>query len=136
VKFWDTSALVPLVLDEPSSRSMRQLLSSDANVAVSFISGVELQSAIARRTGNDEPHTRLAASQFVVALSHGWTVADDYVQIVAGGKQVASRYGLRAGDAIQLASALSLGHDARMPFVTLDQELRAAARAEGFLVLP
>ncbi|HEV7425903.1 MAG TPA: hypothetical protein VGQ46_06010 [Thermoanaerobaculia bacterium] len=41
-------------------------------------------------------------------------------------------------DALQLAAALiACGNDpARLNFVTLDYELAAAARAEGFVVLP
>ena len=49
MKFWDTSALVPLMIEEDMSRAMRQLMLSDANTAVSFITVVELQSVITRR---------------------------------------------------------------------------------------
>lgn len=137
MKFWDTSALVPLALAEETSRSMRQLMMTDVNAAVSFITGVELQSAIARRIGNHEPEVKLAASQFVSALQTGWTVADDYGPIVSHAQQLAAVHALRAGDAIQLASAIAIcSNGPRMTFVVLDEELAAAARAEGFPVLP
>lgn len=116
---------------------MRQLLMADANVAVSFITSVELQSAIARRSRDDEPDARQAASAFVSALQQGWTVADEYEPIVALSTRLAARHRLRGADAIQLASAMAIGGSGGgMTFVALDDELAAAARAEGFPVLP
>lgn len=50
---------------------------------------------------------------------------------------VMSRHPLRAGDALQLGTALLAAPSPRMlRFVTLDKDLNAAARAEGFPVLP
>ncbi len=45
---------------------------------------------------------------------------------------------LRAGDAFQLAAALTASEEdpAGLPFVTLDERLADAARKEGFPVLP
>jgi predicted nucleic acid-binding protein len=47
-------------------------------------------------------------------------------------------YGLRAGDALQLASAVTAcgGAASQLEFVTTDEELITAARAEGFPLLP
>lgn len=137
MKFWDTSALVPLVLEEQNSRPMRQLMLSDTNTVVSFMTAVELAAAIARRTGDREPQRRYAASRFLAAIQSGWTVADDYEEIVTRAGQLAARYGLRSGDAIQLASVLTITRESgKLTFVSLDEELRAAALAEGLTVLP
>jgi uncharacterized protein len=137
VKFWDTSALVPLVLEEKKSRAMRQLMISDVNAVVSFITLVELQSAIARRLEDDEIETRQVALEFLSVLQSGWTVADDYAPIIADARRLVSVHALRSGDAIQLASVHSVRRGGtRMEFVTLDEDLKAAARAEGFPVLP
>ena len=46
------------------------------------------------------------------------------------------RHGLRGADAIQLAAAIIVRGNDVLPFVTFDDELIAAARAEGFPVLP
>jgi hypothetical protein len=110
---------------------------SDVNAVVSFITSVELQSAIARRLKAHELDTRQTALEFLSALQSGWTVADDYARIMTTARRLASVHSLRSADAIQLASAMSLhGGSERMEFVTLDEELAAAARAEGFPLLP
>lgn len=137
MKFWDTSALVPLVLAEETSRTMRQLMMSDVNAVVSFITEVELQSAIVRRLQSHELETRHSASQFLSALQSGWTVVDDYAEVITEARRVTSIHALRSADAIQLASAiLASSASRRLEFVTLDEELAVAARAEGFPVLP
>jgi predicted nucleic acid-binding protein len=46
------------------------------------------------------------------------------------------RHGLRGADAIQLAAAVIVRGSGTLPLVTFDEELIAAARAEGFPVLP
>jgi predicted nucleic acid-binding protein len=47
------------------------------------------------------------------------------------------RHPLRSLDALQLASAIVIrGSSAELAFVTLDIKLAAAARADGFAVLP
>jgi len=50
--------------------------------------------------------------------------------------RVVYRYALRAGDAIQLACAIIAVPNKQLAFVTLDGDLRDAARAQGFAVLP
>lgn len=52
-------------------------------------------------------------------------------------RRFASIYRLRTGDAIQLACAiLATEERSALPFVVRDQDLAAAARAEGFSILP
>ncbi len=66
-----------------------------------------------------------------------WTIIDDYEPVIGIACSFAYKHGLRAGDAIQLACAVVADPDRRaLPFVTLDFDLKAAARAEGFPVLP
>jgi predicted nucleic acid-binding protein len=49
--------------------------------------------------------------------------------------ELAERHGLRAADAIHLASAIRT-REAGTVFVSFDHRLREAAAAEGFAVLP
>jgi hypothetical protein len=49
VRFWDTSALLPLVIAEPTSRRVRGWLAEDPDVVVWTLTRVELLSALARR---------------------------------------------------------------------------------------
>lgn len=136
MKFWDTSALIPLIFVEEHSRAMRHLMFSDANIVVSFVTGVELASAVSRRL-RDYPDRQRDAAEFAGMLEQSWTEIDPAVETLALAQRLAFVRGLRAGDAIQLACAISaLDGRGRMPFVTLDQNLAAAARAEGFPILP
>ena len=135
MRFWDTSALVPLVTKEDTTSRMQQVVASDGNVAVSFITPVELTSTIWRRGRRwiDEPSFR--RSLFKIAeIESNWTMIDDLEPITRTARQLITKYVLRSGDAIQLASALHLAgdHPEDLPFVSLDHDLTEAARAEGF----
>lgn len=70
-------------------------------------------------------------------LEATWAVVEPSRELMRGARQASAVHGLRAGDAIQLASALAActGATTELAFVTTDEELKAAARAEGFLVL-
>ena len=48
MKFWDSSAIVPLLVDEETTASMRQVLIQDPAIAVWLFTGVELLSALGR----------------------------------------------------------------------------------------
>jgi uncharacterized protein with PIN domain len=49
VKFWDSSAIIPLCLKEPASETVRRLLRSDEDMVVWWATRVECLSALARR---------------------------------------------------------------------------------------
>lgn len=58
--------------------------------------------------------------------------------VISGATRLAARHGLRAGDAVQLATALAVRaavNDATT-LLSFDQNLADAARAEGLRVLP
>jgi len=143
MRFGDSSAFVPLLIREPSSRSMRALLHNDAEVIASFITAVEVSSAVWRRLhkGKLDAAEHAAADAQFASLSNNWWEWNDFGRIIDGALDLLRRHPLRAADAIQLASAIDLVTAARtnpssLPFVTLDGDLASAARAEGFLVLP
>ena len=129
MKFWDSSAIVPLIIDEPRTAAMLALVRSDVNMVVAFITPVEVTCALARRVID----RRADAEEFTRLLIDSWTVIDDYAVVLARAQRLRRKHQLRGADAIQLACALAGPH---LPFVTLDEDLAAAARAEGFPVLP
>jgi predicted nucleic acid-binding protein len=139
VRFWDTSAIVPLLSDEATTDAITSLLSLDANIVVWAFTPVEIRSAIWRkhRERRDDA-SRIAAERRLAALANAWTYVDEFNLVIRRSYQILSRHALKAADALQLAAALVASHDdpASLPFVTLDLELAAAARAEGFVVLP
>jgi predicted nucleic acid-binding protein len=115
---------------------MKEQFRRDPNILVSFITPLEVTSAIWRKAGVNADLRRESQRHYAV-LNASWTVVDDYSTALADAMRLTTQYGLRAGDAIQLACALiATNQEARIPFVTLDEDLADAAIAEGFPVLP
>lgn len=140
MRFWDTSAIVPLGLRQPLSARVRTLLDDDDDIAVWWGTAVECVSAVARlrRQGGLTPAQESQALVVMRALAERWT------EVLASGdlREFAIRlvrvHPLRAADALQLAAALvwSDGTARGRALVTLDEQLAHAARLEGFTVLP
>ena len=136
MRFWDSSALVPLVTVEATSAGAEALLAEDPSVAVWWATPVECVSAIVRK-GHGEPATGRAASRLAeFALS--WTEVPPSDRLRDQATRCVRVHGLRAGDALQLAAALvaSEGSPDALDVVTLDDRLAHAASLEGFRVLP
>jgi uncharacterized protein len=140
MRFWDASALIPLLVDEPVRDRIMTLLEEDNQLLAWWGTPVEIASALARREREgllsaDEVSSALAAAR---RLAEGWheIVPSDSVRRTA--ERLLRMHVLRAVDSLQLAAALvAAGHDpGTLPLVCLDERLRAAARREGFSVLP
>ncbi len=137
--FWDTSAIVPLVVEEPATEAMCALARSESDMIVWWGTPTECLSAIARRE-RDSTLSLAAADQARSLLN---VLATHWSEVLAG-EQLRSRaaalllrHPLRTADAFQLAAALtwSRGHPEGYRFVTLDERLHRAARGEGFRVV-
>jgi predicted nucleic acid-binding protein len=140
LRFWDSSALIPLLIRETTSDVLRALVLVDAEIAASFLTRLEVASALWRRDHNNElsADEHAAADDAFEKLNESSSEIGDIVGAREIALELITRHALRSGDAIQLASALiACAYDpASLPFVTLDNALAAAARAEGFIVLP
>ena len=140
MRFWDTSAIMPLLSREPLSGEMCRLLEEDAGMVVWWATRVECISAISRhaREGSLGAEGEASARGLLDDLSESWTEARPTARLRALAEQALTAHPLRAADALQLASALiwcgsqPQGH----PFVCLDERLRAVASRSGFDVLP
>jgi predicted nucleic acid-binding protein len=140
VKFWESSALVPLLVEEPTSGQLGDLLRRDPEIALWWGSHVECMSAFCRlqregalsRTGLRQRQAlldRLVASAFEV---------EPAAAVRARALRLLATHRLRGADALQLAAALAWCSERpqRVGFVALDNRLRIAAATEGFDVLP
>jgi predicted nucleic acid-binding protein len=140
VTFWDSSALVAALANEPASSQVAPLMRSDPSVVVWWATPVECASVLARR----HREGLLAARQRDVFLRSVREAGEHWQVVVPGAaiRDAAIRllmvHAMRAGDALQLAAALAWadGKPSGRHFVTLDDRLAAAARLEGFAVLP
>jgi uncharacterized protein len=139
VRFWDTSALVPLLLAEPLSLRAKSWLREDPNVIVWTLIRVEILSALARRRRSEPRAARhLAAARR--ELLETWKRRTEIVAVEVvrrHAERLVERHPLRAADALQLAAAIVAadGQPATLTFVTLDEHQAAAAEREGFQIL-
>lgn len=138
--FWDSSAVVPILLPEPTSGDMSTMVRADHEPAIWWACSVECRSAIHRRN-RESPLPGAVVAQALFRLE---AFADD-ADTIPPAEEVRRRAGrllavhpLRAADALQLAAALLWceNEPTGERFVCLDERLRGAARTEGFTVLP
>jgi predicted nucleic acid-binding protein len=136
VRFWDSSAIVPLLVAEPESAAVLRVYELDPEVVAWWGTQAECVSTLARLERDDS----LTAPAMAEALRRldGLARAWREVQPVDGVRATAIRllrvHPLRTADAFQLAAAIvaAENHPASLQFVTLDDRLGQAAEREGF----
>jgi uncharacterized protein len=137
IVYFDSSAIVKLLLREEGHDLVRQLWDAAGGRAVSRLAYPEVRAglAAAARAGRIEPGDldrivdhleRVHAAAFVVEV-------DDLLSIEAG--DLADEHALRGYDSVHLASALSIDSP-RVLVATWDNELAGAASACGCGVVP
>jgi predicted nucleic acid-binding protein len=140
VRFWDTSAIVPLCVIEPATAAVRALTASDPSLVVWWASRTECMSAFARRRreGHLGGATEQRARDLLSELSIAWSEIQPSDSLRARAERLVGVHPVRAADAFQLAAALlwTQGDTSGRQFVSFDQRLRQAAAGEGFSVLP
>lgn len=140
MRFWDTSAIMPLIVRENHSDELHQLLEQDTGMVVWWATRVECVSAISRRAREDTllPEGEASARGLLNDLSGIWTEAQPTARLRTLAEQALSIHSLRAADALQLAAALIWSGEQPQgrPFVCLDERLRNAATRSGFILLP
>lgn len=139
MRFWDASAIVPLLVAEAPSRQLQALAAKDPAMLVWWGSEVECVSALARleRAGAlDEPTITLAIKR-MRRLAEGWHEIDPSDAVREAAARFLRVHPLRAADALQLAAAFLAAErrPASLEMVTLDDRLGTAARKEGFPVI-
>lgn len=140
MKYWDTSAIVPLFMTEAASSVLREVLKADREIVCWWGTRIECVSALFRMSREGRLRTTdLAATRLrLTGLAADWSEIqpDDLLRTAA--ERVVGVHSLRAADALQLAAALVAcdGAPDTLPFVCLDTRLREAALREGFAVLP
>lgn len=137
--FWDTSAVIPLIVDEPATGSLRAVWKRDPGMVVWWATSVECASALARvgRDGIVPDREVDVARDLLQTLASSWTevLPTDGVREHAG--RILLRHALRAADALQIGAAMVWADDRPRghPFCTRDARLAEVARLEGFRVV-
>lgn len=138
MKFWDASAVVPLLVRETATPRMQALFDDDRDMVVWWATRVECVSALARleRDGTLPSDAMQSALARLNALARAW----DEVQPTAILRESAERFlrvhPIRAADALQLAAAFVAAENrpSTLEVVVLDDRLVTAASREGFAV--
>ena len=140
MRFWDTSAVVPLCVLEPATPQVRRLADADPSLVVWWGTRTECVSALARRRrdGQLAAPAEQRARRVLTALAAEWSELLPSEPLRLRAERLLGVHALRAADAFQLAAALvwARGDTATHAVVSFDERLREAARHEGFQVVP
>lgn len=139
MRFWDASAIVPLVMTEATTKALQGLASADPAMLVWWGTEVECASAIARleREGGLDAPSVIEAFDRLKRLAEGWHEVDPSDGIREAAVRFLRVHPLRAADSLQLAAAFVAAErrPSSLDLVTLDDRLAGAARKEGFAVI-
>ena len=139
MKFWDASAILPLIISERTTRAMQALAQKDPVMLVWWATEVECASAIARleREGALDESAVTEIFHRLKQLAGGWHAIDPSDAVRQAAIRFLRVHPLRGADALQLAAAF-IAAERRPPslqVVTFDDRLAAAARKEGFVLI-
>ncbi len=139
MRYWDSSAIMPLLAMEPSTEGRRLHLQEDPVILTWWGSRIECASALSRllreqRIGEQDYEQVLGDLE---VLSAGWVEVQPTEKVRQRALRLLRLHPLRAADALQLAAALvgSGENPLALPFVSGDPRLNEAARKEGFRLL-
>jgi predicted nucleic acid-binding protein len=136
MRFWDASAIVPLLVFEPSSELLLDLLERDPVMVVWWGAPVECTSAIARRErdGALTVADATTALERLRAVAAGWHEVLPVDPVRGTAQRLLRVHPLRSADSLQLAAAIvAAEHEPpTLEFVSLDERLNDAASREGF----
>jgi uncharacterized protein len=135
IAYFDTSALIPLIIDEPSSGTCLRLW-NDAERATSVrLLYPEARAALARaqrmrRITNEQLHAAITELDSMIAEIDHIEVTRDLAH-TAG--ELAQAHALRGSDAVHLAAVLSVA-DTELVLATGDADLTSRASSLGISV--
>jgi uncharacterized protein len=139
VRFWDSSAVVPLLVREANTPRVDALVAEDPEMIVAWTTPVECAAALARL--RRDGHVGVAGESAVLGLlreiGEEWAEVQPTEVVRQTAMRLLRTHPLRTADALQLAAALTWApRPVGDVFVTFDERLATAATLEGFNVLP
>lgn len=137
MNFWDASALVPLVLDE-AGVLLADSWYAKQPICVWWGTPVEITSAVVRRerAGTLSPDATVNSLALLSDMASRWVEVPPSGPLRDRARRLLRAHGLRAGDGLQLAAALTLARDDPdgVAFICRDERLSEAAAREGLRV--
>ena len=138
MRFWDSSAVIPLTVTEATTDAILAIAQEDPVMCVWWATEVECVSALARleREGALTDSAATVALERLDLLVESWNELQPVAAVRSAARRLLRVHALRAADALQLGAAVvaAEGQPSSLEIVTLDERLAAAARREGFTV--
>jgi uncharacterized protein len=139
MRFWDSSAVVPLLVAESTSADVLRQYELDPEVVAWWATEAECVSALARleRDGDLTAASMGEALRRLGALTSSWREVQPVTPVRTTAIRLLRVHPLRTAGALQLGAAIAAAedHPAVLPLVTLDDRLAQAAEREGFEVV-
>lgn len=139
MRYWDSSALVPLLVEEQESARRMELIQEDPAVVTWWGSQVECASALNRlhREGAIDAHELGHSLERLRLFAATWTEIRPLQRVRNRALRLLRVHPLCAADAMQLAAALTASEEdpLTLEIVCSDVRLSQASIREGFAVL-
>ncbi|MGH8769823.1 MAG: type II toxin-antitoxin system VapC family toxin [Burkholderiales bacterium] len=139
MKFWDSSALVPLLVNEPATPKLATIYKEDAAIIAWWGTSVECASALARRNRENKSDAPALAEGFarLNQIRRDWQEIQPLESLRELAVRLTRVHNVRAADALQLAAAIFASENVPgiLDFVCLDARLSLSAEREGFNVV-
>lgn len=135
IVYLDTSALVPLMIEEPTSSACGELWDAANKIVCARLAYIESSAAVAmaERMGRITTRQARAGRAILDELWPGIHIVELDLELMSNAAQMSVRHGLRAYDATHCAAALETS-DTDLVAASGDKHLIAAWRAEGIAV--
>ena len=138
MRFWDSSALVPLLVREAATHGATREYERDPDIVAWWATDIECASALARleRDGAIDGTGMSDALGRLDLLAAAWQEIQPVVSVRRIAMRLLRVHPLGAADALQLGAAIvaSENEPSTLSLVTLDDRLAQAAEREGFPV--
>ena len=137
MRFWDSSALLPLLVEQPFSSRVRTFRDDDPDIVAWWSTPIECSSAVARlrREGAISETQGAELGRRLLRMRDSWYEVTPGDRVRDQALRLLRVHPLRAADALQLAAACEwAGSPPAGELVTFDERLARAATREGFTV--
>ena len=139
MKFWDASAIVPLLVAEKTTGRLQVLAQRDPDMLAWRGSAVECGSTLARleRDAALDAKGAQRAFQRLAQIAGAWHEIEPTELVRENAVRLLRVHPLRAADALQIAAAFVAAErrPASLEVVTLDERLADAMPKEGFALV-
>jgi predicted nucleic acid-binding protein len=139
VKFWDASAIVPLLVAERTTGRLQAIAQRDPDMLTWWGSVMECVSALARLERDAALDAKGAELAFrrLAQIADAWHEIEPSELVRESAVRFLRVHPLRAADALQLAAAFAAAErrPVSLQVVTLDERLADAMRKEGFALI-